>query len=82
MYILFQKMLMKYGGMLFRDLYLEKLHNLLRFCVHLGKNYANHALSEILRRGELGRITFDVGSRVQEYMRTLPPPPPPQKKKI
>ena len=28
----------------------------------------------ILLRGVLGRITFDVGSRVQEYMRTLPPP--------
>ena len=38
---------------------LEKLHNLLRFCVHFAKNYPNHILSEmILLRGELGRITF------------------------
>ena len=67
-------MLMKYGGMMFRDLFLEKLYNLLRFCVDFSTNFAKHALSEmILLRGELGRITFDVGSRVQDYMRTLPP---------
>ena len=48
--------------------FLEKLQNLLRFCVHFAKILANHALSEmILIRGELGRITFVVGSRVQEY---------------
>ena len=56
-------------------LFLEKLHNLLRFCVHFSTNFANNRLSEmILLRGDLGKITFDVGSRVQEYMRTLPPP--------
>ena len=34
-------------------------------------NFANHALSEmILPRGELGRVSFVVGSRVQEYVRT------------
>ena len=53
------------------------MHNLLRYCVYFAKKIANHALSEvILQRGELGRITFDVGSRVQEYMRTSPPPTP------
>ena len=68
-------MLMKYDGMLLQD-FLEKLRNLLRFCVHFAKNFANHALSEmILRREELGRITFNVGSRIQEYIRTSPPPP-------
>ena len=47
---------------------LEKLHNLLRFCVHFSQNFANHAITEmILLRGELGKITFDVGSRLQEY---------------
>ena len=52
--------------MLFRDyFFLEKLHNLLRFCVHFAKNFANDVLSKmILLRGELGRITYDVGSRV------------------
>ena len=51
---------------------LGKLHNLLSFCLHFAKTFANHALSEIiLLRGEVGRITnFDVSSRVQEYMRT------------
>ena len=45
-------MLMKYGGMMFREFFLEKLHNLLRFCVHFPKKFANHALSEmILLRG-------------------------------
>ena len=40
-------------------------------------NFANVELSEIiLLRGELGRITFEDGSRVQEYMRTSPPPTP------
>ena len=64
-------MLLKYGDMLFRHFFLEKLHNLLRFCVHFGRNFENHALSEmILLRGELQRITFNVDSRVQEYMRT------------
>ena len=28
----------------------------------------------IILTGELGKITLDVGSRVQEYMRTLPLP--------
>ena len=49
--------------------FLEKRHILLRCCVHLSKKFANH--EKILLRGELGRITSDVGSRVQEYMRTL-----------
>ena len=64
-------MLMKYDGMMFRVFFL------LRFCVHYSKKFANHALSEMmLLRGELGsRITFDVGSRVQEYRRTSPPHP-------
>ena len=67
---------MKYGGMMFRFFFIEKLPNFLHFCVHFAKTLAKHALSEMmLLRGELGRITFDVGSRVQEYMRTLPPPP-------
>ena len=67
-------MLMKYGGMMFRIFFIEKLHNLLRFCVHFSTNFAKHALSKmILLRGKLGRITIDVGSRVQKYMRTLPP---------
>ena len=49
-------MLMKYGSMMFQDFVLDKLHNLLRFCVHFAKNLANHALFEIiLLRGELGR---------------------------
>ena len=49
---------------------------LLRFCVHFSKYFENHALSEmILLRRELGKITFDVDSKVQEYMRTLTPPP-------
>ena len=57
-------MLMKYNG-IYDDprIFFEKLHNLLRFCVHLAKKFAKHvhALSEmILLRGELGRITFDV----------------------
>ena len=67
--------------MLFRDnFFLEQLYNLLRFCVHFAKNFANHPLTEmILLRGELGRITFNVGSKVQEYMyymRTVPLPSP------
>ena len=69
--------------LLFRNFFIEKLHNLLCFCVHFAKNFANHTLSEmILLREVLGRITFafDVGSRVQEYMRaSLPPPSPPKK---
>ena len=56
--------------------FLEKLHNLLRFCMHFAKKFASHALSEmILLRREVERITFDVSGRVLEYMRTLPLPP-------
>ena len=70
---------MKYSGMLFRDFFREKLHNLLRFCVHFAQIFANHALSEmILLRGELGSITFDVSSRVQEYALCALHPLPPQ----
>ena len=48
-------------------IFLEKLHNLLRCFVHFAKSFASHALSEMmLLRGELGRITFDVGSRVPD----------------
>ena len=37
--------------------FLEKQHNLLCFCVHFMKNFANHAPSEmILLRRELGRM--------------------------
>ena len=28
--------------------FLEKLHNLLRFCVHFSINFAKHALSEMI----------------------------------
>ena len=57
--------------------FLEKLHNLLRFCVHFAKKFANHALSElILLRADLRGTTFDVDIRVQEYMCCSPPPPP------
>ena len=54
-------MLMKYGGMLFRDCF-QKNHTLSEM---------------ILLRGELGRNTFafDVGSRALEYICTSPPPP-------
>ena len=77
----FQKMLMKYGGifLLVREcFFLEKLHYLLRFCVHFTKKIANQALSEMmLLREELGKITFDVGrSLVEKYTCTLYPPPP------
>ena len=34
-YKCFHKMLMKYGGMMFRDFFREKLHNLLRFCCYM-----------------------------------------------
>ena len=61
--------------MMFRDFFFEKLHNLLRFCVHFSANFEKYVFSEmILLRGELGRITFVVGSRVQaQHMRTLHP---------
>ena len=60
--------------------FLEKLHNLLRL-VYICKHFANLALFEmILPRGELERTTFDVCSRVQEYMCTSSPPPPPHLK--
>ena len=36
----------------------------------------------ILLRRELGRITIDVGSRVQEFMRTSPPPTPNKYEKL
>ena len=39
------EMLMKYGGMLFLEFFLEKLHNLLRCFVHFAKSFANHAQS-------------------------------------
>ena len=69
-YIWFHKMLMKYGGMMFRIFFSYV------FCVHFAKYLAKHVLPEmILLRGELGRIIFDVGRRVQEYMHTLLPPP-------
>ena len=41
-YIWFHKMLMKYGGMMFRDcFFLEKLHNVLRFVYILLKILRN-----------------------------------------
>ena len=68
-------MLMKYGSMLVRNFSRETALFITFLCSFLQKN-ANHALSGmILLRGELGRITFDVGSRVREYVRTNPPPP-------
>ena len=41
-------MLMEYDGMMFLDFFLEKLHNILSFCVHFAKNIAKHALSEMI----------------------------------
>ena len=65
----------QYGHAIPRFFSRETVHNLLRFCVHFAKNFVNHALSEIiLLRRALGRTTLDVGSRVQEHMRTSPPP--------
>ena len=75
-YIWFQEMLMKYVACCSEIFFVEKLHNLLRFCVHFAPKFANHALSEIILLREVGRITFDVSSRVQEYVRSLPLPPP------
>ena len=68
---------------MFRGFFREKLHTFLRFCVQFAKHFTNHALFEmILLIKELGRITFDVGSRVQEYMRTSPPPTPNKYEKL
>ena len=70
---------MKYVGMLVRDFFLRNCIIYYVF-VYICKKFTNHALSEmILLRGELWRITFDVGSRVQEYMCTSPIPPPPHR---
>ena len=50
---------------------LEKLHKLL----HFANIFVNHALLDmILLRGGLGKITFDVGSRVQELYFTVHTP--------
>ena len=65
-------MLMEYVGMFFRD-FLEKFNCIIYYV----EKFVIHTFSEmILLRGELGRITFDVGSRVQKYISTSPPPPP------
>ena len=45
-YIWFHKMSMKYGDMMLRDFFRET--NLLRVCAHFVKNFAKHALSELI----------------------------------
>ena len=61
-------MLMKHGGMMFRDFFIEKLHNLLCFCVHFAQNFANHALSEmILLKGLLLMLVVEYRGLCARY---------------
>ena len=59
-------MLIEYGSMSFQDFLKIKLRNLLHLCVHIVKNFANHALSEMMILGrKLRRITFGVVVHVE-----------------